>query len=109
MDRYSYYKQVGEMENSRWKAWIELGAALAVFVGLIFVAIELRQNNDHARAESIRDLFQMWGDIFRFEYENNRITSYNVCYTKLLRSDTPSASSMDFLTSPGILFSYSNR
>lgn len=59
------------MKNSRWKAWIELGAALAVFIGLIFVAVEIRQNNDHARAESIRDLFQMWGDIFRFEYENN--------------------------------------
>lgn len=59
------------MDNSRWKVWIELGAALAVFVGLIFVAIEIRQNNDHARAESIRDLFQMWGNIYRFEYEYN--------------------------------------
>ena len=58
------------MQNSRWTAWIELAAALSVLIGLIFIALEVRQNNEHARAESIRDLFQMWSHVHQFEYEN---------------------------------------
>ena len=58
------------MRQTKWTAWIELAAALSVLVGLVFVALEVQQNNDHARAESIRDLFQMWSDIYEFEYEN---------------------------------------
>ena len=34
------------------------------------MALEIRQSNEHARAESIRDLFQTWDGIFQFEYEN---------------------------------------
>ena len=59
------------MQQSKWIAWIELTAAISVLVGLIFVALEVRQNNEHARAESIRDLFQTWNDIYQFEYEND--------------------------------------
>lgn len=59
------------METSRWKVWIELAAAASVLIGLIFVAMEIRQNNEHARADSIRSLFQMWSDIYEFEYENS--------------------------------------
>ena len=58
------------MQKSKWTAWIELAAALSVLIGLVFVALEVRQNNEHARAESIRDLFQMWSDVYQFEYEN---------------------------------------
>jgi len=50
--------------------WIELAAALSVLLGLLFVALEIRQNNEHARADSVRDLFQMWSDIYEFEYEH---------------------------------------
>ena len=56
--------------KSNLKTWIELAAALSVLVGLLFVALEIRQNNAHARADSVRDLFQMWSDIYEFEYEN---------------------------------------
>jgi len=59
------------MRKSRLKAWIELTAAASVLLGLLFVAQELRQNNRHARAESVRDLFQMWSDTYRFQYEEN--------------------------------------
>ena len=59
------------MKQTKWTAWIELAAALSVLVGLVFVALEVRQNNEHARAESVRDLFQMWGYIYQFEYEND--------------------------------------
>ena len=59
------------MKKSRLTAWIELTAAASVLIGLLFVAQELRQNNRHARAESVRDLFQMWSDIYRFQYEED--------------------------------------
>jgi hypothetical protein len=59
------------MQTSKWTAWIELAAAASVLIGLLFVAMEIRQNNEHAKADSIRDLFQMWGDIYQFEYENS--------------------------------------
>ena len=62
------------MQKTKWTAWIELAAALSVLIGLVFVATEIRQNNEHARAESIRDLFQMWSNIYQFEYENNLST-----------------------------------
>jgi len=58
-------------QKSKWTAWIEPASAVLVLVGLIFVALEIRQNNEHARAESIRDLFQTWDEIFQFEYEND--------------------------------------
>ena len=58
------------MQQSKWTTWIELVAAASVLVGLIFVALEIRQSNEHARAESVRDLFQTWDGIFQFEYEN---------------------------------------
>ena len=58
------------LKQTKWTAWIELAAALSVLIGLVFVALEVRQNNEHARAESVRDLFQMWSDIYQFEYEN---------------------------------------
>jgi hypothetical protein len=59
------------VQKSKWTGWIELAAALSVLIGLIFVAMEIRQSNDHARAESIRDLYQMWSNIYQFEYEND--------------------------------------
>lgn len=58
-------------EKSKLTAWIELAAAASVLIGLLFVAQELRQNNRHARAESVRDLFQMWSDIYQFQFEND--------------------------------------
>ena len=59
------------MKDAKWTAWIESAAAVSVLVGLVFIALEVRQNNQHARAESIRDLFQKWSDINQFEFEND--------------------------------------
>jgi len=56
--------------KSKLTTWIELATAMSVLVGLLFVAQEIRQNNEHARADSVRDLFQMWSDIYEFEYEH---------------------------------------
>ena len=58
------------MQKSRLTAWIELAAGLSVLIGLFLVAQELRQNNQYAKSESVRDLFQMWSNIYQFEYEN---------------------------------------
>jgi hypothetical protein len=58
------------LQKPKWTTWIELAAAASVLIGLIFVALEIRQSNEHARAESIRDLFQVWDNIYQFEYEN---------------------------------------
>jgi hypothetical protein len=58
------------MQKFRLTAWIELAAVLSVLMGLFFVAQELRQNNQYAKSESVRDLFQMWSNIHEFEYEN---------------------------------------
>jgi hypothetical protein len=62
--------QAVAVTKSKLTTWIELAAALSVLFGLLFVALEIRQNNEHARADSVRDLFQMWSDIYEFEYEH---------------------------------------
>lgn len=51
--------------------WLQLVAAVGVLVGIFFVAEELRQNNQLARAQSVRDLYMEWQDIYRFEHDNN--------------------------------------
>jgi hypothetical protein len=37
----------------------------------MLVVQELNQNNEYARAESIRDLSQMWADIYQFDATND--------------------------------------
>jgi len=44
---------------------------VSVLVGLILVVQELNQNNEYARAESVRDLSQMWADIHQFGATND--------------------------------------
>ena len=47
--------------------WIEIGAGVSVFVGLLFVAIELRQSNEHASAESVLEFYNDWTEIYQYE------------------------------------------
>ena len=59
------------MQKTKLIAWIEVAAAVSVLFGLFLVAQELRQNNQYAKAESTRDLFQMWSEIYRFQTEQH--------------------------------------
>ncbi len=57
--------------NPKSSTWIETAAAVAVLIGLLFVAQELRQNNEYARADSIRDLHRFWSEIYQFGAEQD--------------------------------------
>jgi len=55
------------VSRNRFLAWIEIATGISVFVGLMFVAVELRQSNAHATAQSIQSNYQIWTEIFQFE------------------------------------------
>lgn len=55
------------MGKSKFFAWIEIAAGVSVFIGLLFVAAELRQSNKHASAESIQWNYQAWAEINQYE------------------------------------------
>ena len=57
------------MQKSKIADWLELTAAVAVVAGLLLVAMELRQSNQHATAESNREIYQEWSEIYRYESE----------------------------------------
>ena len=57
------------MERSRLVTWIEIGAAVSVFIGLLFVAMELRQSNEHASAQSVLEFYNDWTEIYQYESE----------------------------------------
>lgn len=59
------------MDKTKIRGWIELAAGVSVLVGLLLVVQELNQNNEYARAESVRDLSQMWANIYQFDAVNN--------------------------------------
>ena len=59
------------MRNTRLRGWIELVAGASVIAGLFLVVQEIKQNNEYARAESIRDISQLWADIYQFEAAND--------------------------------------
>ena len=59
------------MNTSKFSDWLHIVATIGVLLGIIFVAEELRQNNELARAQSVRDLYFEWQDIYRFSYDNN--------------------------------------
>lgn len=58
------------MQTSKLSTLLEVATGIAVLVGLLFVVQELKQNNQYAQAESTRDLFQMWSDVYEFAAEN---------------------------------------
>ena len=55
------------MEKSRLVTWIEIGTGISVFVGLLLVAVELRQSNEHASAQSVLEFYNDWTEIYQFE------------------------------------------
>ena len=75
--------------------WDAIGAiaetvgTLAVLVTLVYLAIQLRVSNKQREIESYRHnlegLNTICGILSESTEKTSRITSYNVCYTKLLR------------------------
>jgi hypothetical protein len=57
------------MNSSKVNDWVQIAATVGVLLGIVFVAEELRQNNELAEAQSIRDIYMEWQDVYRFEYE----------------------------------------
>ena len=58
------------MRNMKFHDWMNLIAAVGVLAGLILVAVELRQNNNLALAETTRALWYADSDIDMFAIEN---------------------------------------
>ena len=59
------------MTEQKLSDWLQILAAIGVIAGLVFVAEELRQNNRLARAESVREIYFVWQDIYRFSYTHD--------------------------------------
>ena len=55
------------MEKSKLVTWIEIATGISVFVGLLLVAMELRQSNEHASAQSILEFYNDWAEIYQYE------------------------------------------
>ena len=55
------------MEKSRLVTWIEIATGISVFVGLLLVAMELRQSNEHASAQSVLEFYNDWTEIYQYE------------------------------------------
>jgi len=57
------------MQKSRLIILVEVVATASVLVGLLLVVLELRQSNQQATAESTREIYQEWSEIYRHESE----------------------------------------
>ena len=55
------------MEKSKLVAWIEIATGVSVVVGLMLVAMELRQSNEHASAQSVLEFYNDWTEIYQYE------------------------------------------
>jgi hypothetical protein len=55
---------------------MQLIASVAVLVGLILVFYEIRQNNELAKADSVRELLVSWQQIAFSEYETDIVEIY---------------------------------
>jgi hypothetical protein len=64
------------MRNSRWIDGMQLIASVGVLLGLILVFYEIRQNNELAKADSVRELLVSWQQIAFSEYETNIVDIY---------------------------------
>ncbi len=58
------------MNMGKMNSWLTLTANIGVLAGILFLAIELRQNSDIARADSYREIVQDIAN-WRSEINNN--------------------------------------
>ncbi len=58
------------VRDAKVQDWINLVAVVGLLIGLVFVAVELRQNNELALSETIRELWYADNELDMFELEN---------------------------------------
>lgn len=77
------------MRTTKVRGWIELVTGLSVIAGLFLVIQEIKQNNEYAKAESVRDISQLWADIYEFEAANDigQLKSKSITDPKELTDD----------------------
>ena len=51
--------------------WVNVGAAISVLAGLLLVAYELRQNNELAKAETVRALWELDSELRQLELQSD--------------------------------------
>jgi hypothetical protein len=64
------------MEISKANDWMQLAASVAVLIGILLLAQELRQNNSLAEAEMVNDIYKGWQEIDRLNFESGAMTLF---------------------------------
>ena len=64
------------MDTKKVSDWVNLLASAGVLLGLLLVGLELRQNNELAEAESVRELWNQNLAILQFELESDLLPLY---------------------------------
>ena len=59
------------MQVSKLNEWVNVGAAISVLAGLLLVAYELRQNNELAKAETVRALWELDSELRQLELQSD--------------------------------------
>ncbi len=59
------------MQISKLNEWVNVGAAISVLTGLLLVAYELRQNNELAKAETVRALWELDSELRQLELQSD--------------------------------------
>jgi len=59
------------MQMSRLNDWLQLLTSVGVLVGLLLVVLEIRQNNELARAETSAGTFAMWESLSQSEFQSD--------------------------------------
>jgi len=59
------------MQMSKLNDWLQLLTSVGVLIGLILVVVEIRQNNELARAEATAGLFTMWESLSQVELQSD--------------------------------------
>ncbi len=59
------------MQVSKLNEWANVAAAISVLAGLLLVAYELRQNNELAKAETVRALWELDSELRQLELQSD--------------------------------------
>ena len=61
----------GRLQVSKLNEWVNVGAAISVLAGLLLVAYELRQNNELAKAETVRALWELDSELRQLDLKSD--------------------------------------
>lgn len=64
------------MQTSRTSDWLQIAGTVGVIVGLVMVALEVRQANKFAEAEAIRGMYDGWEAFSMSGYETDIMDVY---------------------------------